>query len=410
MNEINRVLRAASIRIAVTNFLFGVILTLTAALVVVVILRVVQQASSNLIINWKHVAYGGAAVCVLGGVIWAIISNPKRLAVARRVDEGAALKESLSTALCVASTQNQDPWARATVETATRTARGVPLNRAVPIHPPKFWPVPLALALACAIIFIAVPKIDWFQVKPGLLAQSTQQADIQQARQDAIDATKKVEQMAEKLGLEKEKTEPIEAQKPEPKTPEDIRKSAIKELTKMNDRLEELRTGEKAQKLEAVQNQLKSLKPAGEKTGDLSKAMASGNFSQAKQELMKLKEQAASAGKQGGMSEAQTKEMAKQIDDLAKQMEKMAQNKEALEKQLQAAGLDPKLAGDPNALQKALQQAPGLSSEQKQQLQNAAQAQQGAQQAMQQMAQSMQQMAQSMQSGDPQGMQQSAHR
>lgn len=407
MFEINRVLRAASLRIALGNFLFGFVLTLAASLLILIVFRLIEQ-TSNIVVFWKQVAYGSAGVCVLGGIVWAIISRPGRLAVARRVDEGASLKETLSTALCVEPRQSTDPWARAAVDSAVRIARGVPVAKAVPIQAPRFWPVPLALALIFAVVYIAVPRLNWFTFSSVPLAQTPEQAEIVQAKQQVTEAMKKVDEMTKKLDLEKPKPEAAEASKPEPKNPEDIRKAAIKELTKINDRLEELRSGEKAQRLEAVQQQLKTLKPTGEATTELSKALTAGNFSQAKQELEKLKQQAQNAGQAGGMSEAQKKEMAKQIDDLAKQMDKMAKNQQALEKQLQAAGVDPKLAGDPNALKKALEQASNLSSEQKQQMQQAAQAQQQAQQSMQQMSQSMQQMSQCMNNGDSQGMQQSA--
>ena len=407
MNDINRVLRVASWRVGLANFLYGFVLTLIVALGVLMIMRVVEQMS-NLIVLWKQVGYGAAGVCVLGGLAWAIIAKPDRLAVARRVDEGASLKESISTALCVADRQQDDPWARATVETATRVARGLPVARAVPIEAPKLWPVPIAMGLALAVLFMALPKLNWFTMNAPALAESPKQAEVVQAKQEVTEAKKKIEEVTKKLDLDKKKPETEVASKPEPQNPEEIRKAAIKELTKTNDRLEELKTGAKAQKLEAMQQQLKNIKSNGEQTSELAKAMAAGNFSQAKQELEKLKQQAMNAGQNGGMTEAQKKEAAKQLDQLAKQMDEMAKNKQSLEKQLQAAGLDPKNAGDPNALQKALQQAQNLSSEQKQQLQQASQAMQQSQQAMQSMSQAMQQMAQAMQQGDSQGMQQSS--
>lgn len=408
MNDILRVLRAASWRVAIANFLYGLVLTLIVALLVLMVMRVVEQ-TTNLIVLWKQVAYGAAGVCMLGGIVWAIVAKPNRLAVARRVDEGAALKESLSTALCVADRQQEDPWARATVETASRVARGLPVARAVPIEAPKLWPVPIALGLALAVLFLTMPKLNWFTVKAPALAQApANQAEVVQAKAETKEAEKKIEELTKKLNLDAKKPEAEEAKKPEPQNPEDIRKAAIKELTKTNDRLEELRAGVKAQKLEAMQQQLKSIKSEGEQTSDLAKAMAAGNFSQAKQELEKLKQQAMNAGQNGGMSEAQKKDVAKQLDNLAKQMDKMAKNQQDLNKQLQAAGIDPKAANSPSGLQKAIAEAQNLSESQKQQLQQAAQAMQQAQQSMEGMSQSMQKMAEGMQGGNQESVQEGA--
>lgn len=403
MNEINRVVRKAAWRVGVANFLYGTVLCLTAAIIVALLLRTGQQVA-GLGVRWEQVVYGMIGVCFVGGIAWAILARPSKLDVARRVDEGANLKESLSTALCVAG-RTDDPWAKATVETATRQARGVRMSHAVPISPPKFWPVPFALGLVLAIVFIALPKMDLFKWETTRVAKTEAAAQIVEAKAEALEVKEKIKEMTKNLDIAKKEPDAPEAHKPEPQTAEEVRKAAIKELSQTIDRLQEVKTGPQAQKLEAINKQMQQMKTAGEMTADLSKSLQAGDFSKAKAELQKMKDQAAGKDGGGAMSEKEKKQLAQQLDDIAKQLDKMAKNKEALEKQLEAAGLDKALAKDPSALEKALKDMPSLSAEQKQQMSQAAQASKQGSESMQGLSKAMQQMAEGMQQGDQQGMQ-----
>ncbi len=402
MHEIQRVISAASWRLGLANFIRGVVFMAAALLALAMLTRIVQQVF-GLTLPWREIVYSAAGAALLGGLVWSIVARPSKDAVARRVDEGANLKESLSTALSVAPMQD-DPWARAAIEQATRTARGVNVSQAVPIAAPRFWPVPLTLALALAVLWMALPRLDVLGWNARKLAEETRQAQIVEAKAEVIQATKKVEDMVEKLGLDKDA---VEAPKPEPiapRTPEDVRREAIKNLTSLKDRLEQLREGEKGQKLDAVKNKLKQLRTPPGQASELSKAMAKGNFQQAKEEVEKLREQMGS----GALSDEQKQQLSEQLDSMAKQLEELAKNKEALEKALKEAGIDPSKAGDPAALQQAMEQAQNLTQEQKQQLQEMAQSSAASQSAMDALSQAASQMAEAAQSGDQQAMNQAA--
>jgi hypothetical protein len=381
VREINSVLSVAAWRLGVMNFLRGLVYAAVVVMGGLIALRIVQQLFA-FEVPWTNVAWIAAAASVLAGLVFALIVRPGRLAVARRVDEGADLRESLSTALCV-SGQGDDPWAKAAIETAVRQARGVRVAQAVPIQPPRAWPVPVALAMALGVLYF-MPRVDVLGWRDKRAGNEPDKAQIVQAKQDATQAKQKVEQLVKDLELEKEPVEPPAADKPEARDPDAIRRSAIKDLTRLNDRLEQLRTGSKAMTLKAVQERLQQLRPAGSQTSELSKSLAAGEFSQAAKELEKLKEQIAS----GEMSAEAKQAAAKELENIAQQLKELAKNKQELEQALQQAGLDPKLAGDPKALQQALQQQAqkeGQSPEQQQQNQQ-----------LQQMAQAMSQMQSAM--------------
>ncbi len=402
MHEINRVLAAAAMRLAVANFIRGLVFAATAIVLGLLLSRIVQQLF-GLTFPWKIIAYSAAGAAILFGLVWSFVVRPSKAAVARRVDEGANLKESLSTALSIEKYQNEDPWARVTVESAIRQARGVRVSHAVPINAPKFWPVPFALALAFAVVWMAFPRMDVLGWRAKVIAEEKRAVAITQVKADKIEI-KKIEDMAEKLGLEKEKVEPPTAEKPEPRDPEAMRRAVIKDLTKLSERLDQLRNGEKGQKLDAVQDKLKNLKTPGDKTSELTKAMAKSDFSGAQKEIEKMKESMAS----GSLSEKQKQELSDQLENLSKQLTEMAKNKEQLEKAMKQAGLDPKAASDKESMQKALEAAKNLTAEQKKALSEMAQAQSQCQNSMDQLSKAASQMSQACKSGDQQGMQQAA--
>lgn len=402
MQEIQRVISAASWRLGFANFLRGVVFLIAVLLGAAMLAYVVQQVF-GLAFPWREIAYGCAGAALLGGLIYAIVARPSKDAVARRVDEGANLKESLSTALSVAPMKD-DPWARAAVEQATRNARGVNVSQAVPIQAPRFWPVPLTMALAMVVLWIALPKMDVLGWNARKLAEETRQAQVVTAKAEAIEATKKIEDMMDKLGLEKEKSEVPQPETPTPRTPEDVKREAIKNLTKLQERLEQLREGEKGQKLDAIKNKLKQLRTPPGETSELAKSMAQGNFQQAQKEIEKIKEQMGA----GALSDEKKQELSEQLDAMAKQLEEMAKNKESLEKALKEAGLDPSKAADPAALKQAMEQAQNLTQEQKQQLQEMAQSSAACQSAMDALSQAASQMSEAAKSGDQQAMDQAA--
>lgn len=391
MNDIRRVLRQAAWRVWLMAL--GRALTFAATVVLsgIILLRIAQQLFL-LTLPWQEIAVWSAVGGVLAAVLWTIFTRADRAAVARRVDEGADLREALSTALCIE--RSDDPWSRAALESAAERARTVQVRQAVPMQAPRFWPVPLALALSLVVVWIAVQPIDLFGAGAVAQQKEEQQRQMEQARFEVESATQKLEEMLAKLdaGLD-EADDAGEADKPEATTPDEVRRDAIRKLTSLKDRLEELRNSEKAQALETLEKQLRQLRTPGEgPLTELANHLARADFSQAAEELQKLMEKLESSG----MTPEQKEQLAQQLEKLAEQLQKLADERKELEDALQKAGLDKSLAGDPQALKEALEKSENLTQEQKEQLQKMAEAASQACQMCQNMGGAMEAMSKSM--------------
>jgi len=413
VNEIHRVLSKAAWRVGIIDFLRGWVLAAAAILAAAILLRFVEQIfaftdvvgtvadPSRLLssVLWTQFAYWGAGANVVFALGWAIFLRPKAGAVARRVDEGGNLREALSTALCVAG--KNDPWSLATVQSASRTARGVNVSQAVPITAPRFWPVVVALGLTLAVVYMAMPRVDvfgWFETRQ--VAKKTV-ADKVNAVREVRDIEKKIEELTAKIpSLEKsEANESAPGEKPEPKTAEEIRKAAISDLTKLTDRIDALKTGASAKKLAAMQNQLKNLKQPPGATGELGKSLAKGDFSQAKAEIEKMKAKLAG----DGMSAESKDKAAEQMKQMAEQIEKLAQNQEQLKKTMEQAGINPDAIKDAKSAKGAIQNASNLTDEQKNAMQQMVEAAMQSKEGMQQMAAAMQKVSEAMKESQSEG-------
>lgn len=395
MNEIRRVLRLAAWRLAVTSYFRALIVAIAAVLSGAIVLRLVQQQwplESEL--PWAQIAIWGGAGAALAALVWTIATRANSKAVARRVDEGAQLKESISTAMCVSG--SDEPWARVVVESAVSKVRGVKLREAVPIQAPRFWPVPMALALSLLVVWLAVQR----RTTVASIAKADQETKILQAKTEAKEATAKIEEMTKQLNLDTgiKEDEKADALVPEPRDPEAIRLEAIKKLSSVTDRLEQLKDGEKGQKNDSVQDAMRQLKQPGPgPMQEVAKELARGNFQKASEEMAKALEKI----KSGEMSEKDMAKMAEQLKELAKQLEKIAQDSKELESDLEKAGLSKELAKDPEALKKALENAQNLTEQQKQDLLQQAQAKKESSDACKNLSQCMNNMAQNM---SPEGM------
>ncbi|MCW5764664.1 MAG: hypothetical protein KIT68_01645 [Phycisphaeraceae bacterium] len=392
MNDITRVLRMASGRLAVSRFIATLVFLLTAAIVTALALRVAEQALGLAVPWWSIAGWGGASV-VAASVVWALVRRDSAQRVARRVDEGADLKEAISTALYVKA--DASPWSAAVVESAARAARGVDVRRAVPIVPPRQWPAPLVAALSLLVVWMVMPSLDLLGSKAQAAAKQADQKKVEQAKVEAKAAETKVQEMLAKLEPPPEQQEPKagEATPPKANTPEEIRRAAVKSLTDMKERLERLKGSAKAMTGEALRDKMKQLKPPGPgPLAEVARSMAQADFDKAAEGLKELSQKLAS----GEMSTEQREELARQLEKMKEQLAKLADERKDLERRLEEAGLDRKLAADPEALKKAMEQNQNLSEEQKQQLAEMASAMQQAGQQCQNMAQAMGQMAKGM--------------
>src|SRR5262245_58406927 len=132
MNEIKRVLKLAAWRLFVLDLFRTLAITASAGILCLIGLLLAERIFGVEVTsqNWLRAAGAAAAAAVLAAIIWSAIRRARGVAVARELDERANLRESLSTALCVA--RSEDPWAKVVVETARQKAVTVKVNQAIP--------------------------------------------------------------------------------------------------------------------------------------------------------------------------------------------------------------------------------------------------------------------------------------
>ncbi|MBL9002126.1 MAG: hypothetical protein JNK25_13420 [Phycisphaerae bacterium] len=374
MNDIRRILAQASRRLWITDSLRTLTYVLAAAFVVVLTARVVERVFGYAF-PWRTIFYGTAAGIALVTLVWSILARRRALSVAKVLDERAGLRETLSTALYMQ--RSEDPWAKAVIETAGEKARGVKVGDALPIESPRFWPVPVALAIAFGLVWQFLPEFDIFKYQADKVAKEEKQRAIVEVKTDLDSKKEELRKALEKAKVEFLDQSPEDPEgkdkKPDELDPDAMRREAVKRLTDLTEKLEAQKEGEKADQLDAMKEAMRQLKQPGDgPLNELSRALSRGDFNKAQDQLRQLAEKMADS-KTSPEAKAQAKE---QMENLAKQLKQLAENQGNLAKQLQKAGLDKKTAEElakaaatnPEAIQKALEKNQNLSEEQKQQL------------------------------------------
>lgn len=398
MNDIRDLLKLAARRLELQSFVgkLHVVALFTAC--VALVLMMFDSAPAVRFVPWVWAGPALALVTLGIAMIFWMRRRSTELHVAVEVDERLELREKLSTALLCEG--RDDVFARAAIEDAVAAARD-PRSREVvkrrfAIQPPRGWWLSPAILLAVLALSF-VPSLNLFAT------DAEQTADITQTRNDvkeSLDAVVKV--IAEKPELTKELDALVgelskEGTDPNAlKSTNDLKRDAIKKLTSLEKKLDDILNGEKSKTSEALKDKLNQLKsPESGPAKELADALAKGDFNAAQQAIKEMQEKIA----KGELNGEQKKQLAEQLDNIGKQLDQLAKQQQQLEQALQQAGMDPKLAQNPQALQQALQQNQNLNQQQKQMIQQMAQAQQQAAQMCQGMGKACQQMAQAAQQG-----------
>lgn len=394
MDDVLNVLNRAARRLFLDRFIRSLPVTVAVAVIGLVLARLFERLVA-LPVDWSLAWIIAGAGALVASLIWAGVAARDRAAVARLIDERAELRESLSTALALGA--SQDAWSVATIEDARRRAKGVDLRRTLPWSFPQRWPLPALAGLAFLVIWFAVPQADLFGRDREREAEAAERLEIAEAQAEAETIDDELRTMLAKLG-EEQLTDQDDASldMPKPSTPDEIRRAAIRKLTSVQDRLDQMKADQDSGVLDAIKDQMRQLRQPGlGPANEVVSAMQRGDFAKASEKLGELMSKIA----EGDLSEEQKQRLQEQLKDLAEQLEKLAQERSELERQLRQAGIDPAVMNDPNALQEAIQNAQGLSDQQKQQLMQQAQNTQGACENAGQMAQALNQAAQQMGEG-----------
>jgi hypothetical protein len=339
-------------------------------------------------------AFGGGLVAAIVAAILRRSAVATDAQLALRIDERLRLQERLTSAL--AFERSTDAYARAAVADAVTVASDPALRakvrNAFPARvPAHIWAtIPIAALLVAAQVYL--PAYDWpveemTPVEEARLAQK-------KASEDAIERVKEELESAKALPQDVRDSLASLAQNAESKVggeaaDEDARREAIRRMSELQNRLDDVKKSGEALRYEALKRDLAGLEKQDGPLSKFSDEIAKGDFASAKQELEELAKKIESGEMAAGESEA----AAAALEQMAKSLETLADRQQSLKDELERAGLDAQLASNPEALERAIAENPNLSEQQREQLQKGAAAAKASQQALKKLANASQKAA-----------------
>lgn len=287
-----------------------------------------------------------AASAAAGLIIAGIATNRARfdaLTAALELDQAAGLKERISSALVYRG--HTDPFAQAVVVDAERIAGSVHVPSHVKYRPPALWPWSAASFLASLLCFLFMPVLD---LLAGAQRESVGDESTTVQEKQAIEAAlqtqlrKFQERLAEKPALADLRGEIEKLQLPnEPtKTPEDIRREAVKRIENVADKWRERLEADDLRAHDQLKRDLAKLETPGgdDHASKLMEALSAGDMNGAQAALSKLKQELENAAKNGDAeAKKRLNETAEKLEDFAKQLEKLAEQQKT-EKDLENKG------------------------------------------------------------------------
>ena len=288
-----------------------------------------------------------AAVGLIVATVGAYRVRVDHLAAAVVLDEAAGLKERISSA--ITCRQSPDPFARATVQDAEKIVANIHVPSHIRYHGSQLWPWSLASIIIALLFFYFMPSLNLLAADPAeddqeqLAAAVEEKQNVEVALQAQM---KKVQQrLQDKPALAdlQDEVEKLELPNEPTKTPEDVRREAVKKIENVADKWKERLEADDMKSLDQLKRELSKLEtPKGDDNASkLSEALAAGDMETAKKAMADLKQELEEAAKNGDAeSKQKLAEMQQKLDDLAKQLAQL-DDQSKLEKDLEnKAGLD----------------------------------------------------------------------
>ncbi|MBM4108203.1 MAG: hypothetical protein FJ255_05250 [Phycisphaerae bacterium] len=371
MREIRRVVAGARNRLTLMQWVRALVALTTAALAGLVV-GVVVQRGLGLTFPWPDVFLWSGAGVLAASMAWALIRRPGVFASARALDEAADLRESMSTALVLE--KSPDPWAGAVIETARARAAGVLLRRCMPVRGPAWWYSPVVGGVTLVIAWVAMPNLDLLGYLAERQAREDRNRQVVEVKADLHVKEQKLAEALARAGLDlKAEAGDGPGQVDPSLKPDEIQRAAVRRLSNLNERLNELKQGEKSQQFEALKEAMQQLRQPGPgPLQEMARHLAMGDFAKAEQSLAELARQVQS----GEMAPEQREQLARQLENLSAQLKEAAEKSQALEQALAKSGVDPekaaelakKMLSDPAAAKEMLDKVKQLSPEQQKKL------------------------------------------
>ncbi len=267
--------------------------------------------------------------------VWSLATRLDVAAAAAALDEAAGLRERLSSGFYCGG--SDDPFERAVRADAERTSAAVSPRAHLRFHRPKQLAT-AGLAVVVAGAMLLVPS--------GVLVKASvedREEAVQAERVNSVikKQTSKIRKMARSNTEFKEIADELDKLGEMPdsdlRRPAELRNQALKKLDKMQDALKQRKGSDKLEHAKEFKKMLRGLKPpkrVDNATSRLAKALASGDFKAAREQLKEMQKQLSKAGKTKDAAKLQATQ--KQLEALSKKLETLSKNGKWQEKLAQA--------------------------------------------------------------------------
>lgn len=337
MTQLERQLRIARRLLIFNRWFVAASLFATAAIILFAILALVNRLYD---LHWPLTMIGilFAFAALLGSLVMISIRSVGVEFAAAKLDEAAGLRERLSSGWYCR--ERSDDFASAVLADAEQVSGNLTVSQHIRLQAPPRWGLPLLAAIAAAAVFLISPGVLKSNEAKKEETATTQRDEARTVVKKQLEDVKKIADNAPALDDLQAELKALDAPlTAQLQNPGDLRHEAIKKLDRLEDAIKAKRSTDEYEAVPQLQKMLRGLKvpeSADAATEKLTKALQSGDFKAAKEEVQALKDQLATLKSDADKEFAQKAE--KQLEDLAKQLEKLAQN-EDLAKQLEKAGI-----------------------------------------------------------------------
>lgn len=391
MEHLHQIVNRARMRMQLNSTLSKSSKYLLALVCIILLIAIVDRVGIAYFVPWNVVwILSGAFVGMIWISLWFSSVVPP-LEAASEVDQRMQLDDRISSAMT--TEQSDEPFSVVVVEDAIAIADSKKVMSTLaeffPILTPRKYRVVAFIAILVGVV-LWTPQWGWWNDddnNPSSVLIASNE-NIESSIDAVLEQLESDELLSE--ALEDELAELSATNVNDVLDSETLRREALKNITDVQKRLEELMQDENALAYEEMLRRMQALKmPQDSSMQPLVADMKNGNFDQAKKEFEKLQQQLESTE----LSEEERQQLAKSLEKLAEQLQKLSQANGALASALTAAGMNGNLAANSDAALKAIQNAKDLTEEQKKQLLELLKAQQKASQMCKKMGESCKQCA-----------------
>ena len=366
MKQIHNIVNKARLRMQLNALLSRSSLCLVVLGGCLLLLSILDRVGTSNFIPWNIIWVGAGVLLAMNWISLWVRSTVTTIEAASEVDQRLQLRDRLSSA--ISCEHSDEPFSKAVIEDAIAIVESKNVHsslvRFFPIVAPRHIHMVAVSAILIGVV-LWTPQWGWWhddQSNPsGNIIASNENIEL------SIEAILEQLENEELLSdsLEDELSALAATSANESLDTESLRREALRKITDVQKRLEELLQDENAMAFEEMLRRMQALKlPQNSNMQPMVADLKNGNFDQAKKEFERLQEQMESTE----LSEEERQQLAKALEELAKQLQKLSQANDALSSALSAAGLNGNFATNPDAAMKAIQNAKDLTEEQKKQL------------------------------------------